>query len=178
MDTTQFDRLTRVCSHLMSRRGLAGALGLTVATLPGLTAAKKKHRKRKKAKLQLNAFGCVNVGNACRGNDDNCCSGICEGNTPKKGKKDRSRCIAHDEADCLPAVDICEGISPICGDAGACFRTTGNASFCGALDLKCVACTRDNDCEGLFGSGAACVVCSTCGETNGTTCRSSAIAGD
>jgi hypothetical protein len=64
MDTARFDRMTRTFSTVLSRRGLAGALGVAAGTIPGLAAAKKK-------KLKKNAFGCVDVGGKCRGNDAN-----------------------------------------------------------------------------------------------------------
>ena len=48
--------------------------------------------KKKNKKPKNNAFGCLNVGQACNGKNDKCCSGICDGKKPKKGKKDKSKC--------------------------------------------------------------------------------------
>lgn len=179
-----FDEAARQLGRALSRRALTQfALGVALARAAaesaGVAKARKRRKKRKHRKQPIvrNAFGCVDVGLPCAGNDANCCSGLCEGPGPKTGKKDASRCVAHDVGGCLENADICQGISPVCGTGGTCFRTTGKASFCGLDDAKCVACQQDSDCELLFGAGAACVVCSQCVETNGATCRAAAIAG-
>lgn len=87
MDTDRFDHVSRACWQMLSRRHLASILGLA-AVIPTLAKAKRKRKK----KLKRNGFGCVNVGGKCRGKDAACCSGICQGKKPKKGKKDTSRC--------------------------------------------------------------------------------------
>jgi hypothetical protein len=188
MDAHHFDFLARSLTDASSRRGVlrglaAATLGLAAISLPGEAEGRKKRKKRKKGKrnkkktkganppaLQLNDFQCVDVGNACRGNSANCCSGICEGKKPREGKKDRSRCIAHNVGICQPEQDICvDDLTANCGGAGRCFRTTGNASFCGNEgEGVCAVCARDADCEADFGPGAACIVCSTCEIKAGT----------
>jgi hypothetical protein len=115
----------------------------------------RKKKKKRKQKLKRNAFGCVDVGQACRGNDANCCSGHCEGPAPKKGKKDTSTCVVGKVQ---------------CELDGICFRTTGNASFCGK-SAECTACTNDADCDAEgFGPGAACIACISCDKDGGTAC--------
>lgn len=157
-----FDRLIRSINPSSSRRGLVrgviASLGIAAVHGPGSAIARKK---RKRKKLQFNEFGCVDVGNACRGNNANCCSGICEGKKPKKGKRDKSRCVAHGDEGCLPSDDICRFTPVSCGPAenGQCFLTTGGAGYCAANAPGCEPCRTDTDCEPLFGPGAACVVC-------------------
>ena len=167
--------------------GLAGILPAGV--LPGLPAleAKKKHKKHKKKKNrnknnkpENNAFGCLNVGQHCNGSNDECCSGICDGNKPKKGKKDTSECVAHNAGPCLDTFDVCAGVAVPCsvGDQGGCLKTTGNAPFCGVGDTPCTPCNRDADCVSLgFGFGAACIVCNfLCAtESGGTLCASAGV---
>jgi hypothetical protein len=182
MDDRQFDAIALGYGADRSRRtaikivgsgaitALLGRLGLDTGRKIGAAAAevggnrKKKRQNSKKSQLKLNAFRCVDVGGKCRGNSANCCSGICEGKKPKKGKKDRSRCIAHNAGVCQAEQNQCvDDLTANCGGAGRCFRTTGNASFCGNEgEGVCTVCARDADCEAAFGLGAACVVCSTC----------------
>jgi hypothetical protein len=166
MERTRFDRWTRTVSPVLSRRGLATALGLVATGIPGLSTAKKK-------KLKRNSFGCVDVGKACRGKDANCCSGICDGKKPKKGQKDKSRCVAHDEGGCQADQDVCvEGEGSDCPNnpEASCWRTTGKGSFCGfGGSSDCADCARDVDCEADFGAGAACVVCPDCLDLGGVT---------
>jgi hypothetical protein len=153
--TSRFDAWTRRQFGLAAG-GLAAAL---LGIAPGTdTDARKK--KRKKKKPQVNTFGCLDVGKACSGNDALCCSGVCQGKKPKKGKKDTSRCIAHNALDCQAGANSCAGGTVPCGTAGACVVTTGTASFCSATgDGDCVACQTDADCEASRGPGAACIVC-------------------
>jgi hypothetical protein len=172
MEGTRFDFLARTMAEHSRRRlltGLAGALGLAAVSVPGGDAGKGK---KKKSKLKRNTFGCVDVGKPCRGNNANCCSGICNGKKPKKGKKDRSRCVAHHTGVCQPGLDACKGVDATCGTGGICLETIGKASFCGDPDTDaCVACTRDADCEALLGAGAACVYCAAvCPMTQGRVC--------
>jgi hypothetical protein len=178
VDTIRFDCVTRAVSTLLSRRAIARTLGLGALALPDLADAKKKRRKKKK-KAKFNDFGCVNVGSFCK-NSEQCCSGICEGNTGKK------RCQAHDTSGCQLADDTCldEGAVLCPDDAGGankalflCFQTTGKAGFCGTkVGSQCVACTKDADCVADFGAGAACVVCAKfCADSNHTTCIRSGL---
>jgi hypothetical protein len=176
MDATNFDRLTRMLAGSASRRGLihglaiALGLGFTATDFVGSADAKKKKRKKPKK----NDFGCLNVGKACNGKDGKCCSGLCKGKRPKKGKKDKSKCVAHDVGSCQADQDSCAGVEIPCGEGATCFRTTGQASFCGGEEAgECVVCKKDTDCESDFGGGAACVVCPNCFET-GTACVSPA----
>lgn len=171
MNSDMFDTLARSLAKSSSRRGalrgFATALGIGwTATLdPGGAVAKnKKHKKPKK-----NEFGCLNIGKACNGKNSKCCSGICKGKRPKKGKKDKSKCVAHNALTCQDGEDACLSDVFVCGTGGAssCFRTTGKASFCGGSG-GCADCRKDTDCEFLAGEGAACVVCATCAE--GTAC--------
>jgi hypothetical protein len=117
-------------------------------------------------------LGCVNVGGKCRGNDANCCSGICDGKKPKKGKKDRSRCQAHDASTCQPgqSPEVCGDEDVVCttsgGEKGMCATTTGNAGYCfNAVQLN-GSCTRDTDCQDGVGPSAACIHCLSSGETH------------
>lgn len=164
--------------HTVSRRA---ALASLAAVLPATTmlgiddaeARKKNKKKRKKDKKpKNNAFGCLNVGQACNGKNDKCCSGICDGKRPKKGKKDKSKCAGHDASTCQPGFDLCLGVFAICSGAGVCTTTTGNAPFCAGGSGICTRCSRDTDCEAAgFGLGAACIVCnSECPDTGGTVC--------
>jgi hypothetical protein len=128
MDTERFDRITRTVAKGVSRRGLVVAVGLLVIALPGWAEAKKRKRKRKNnQKVKRNEFGCVNVGNVCK-NDDQCCSGICE---RKQGKK---KCQAHDTQGCQADQDACV--------AGACMACTKDADCAAAAGpiAACVAC--------------------------------------
>ncbi len=163
-------------AHSLSRRAaLAGVAAVFPAAMVlGVEDAegKKNKKKRKKDKKpKNNAFGCLNVGQACNGKDDKCCSGICDGKKPKKGKKDKSKCVAHNVNSCNEAADICNGVLALCGLEGACVKTTGNAPFCAAGNSECGFCQRDIDCVNQgFGVGAACVVCnSECALVSGGT---------
>jgi hypothetical protein len=184
MDHGRFDRITRAFAAGSSRRSAVKTLGGSAVALllgqlsfagegEGSAATKevdgerKKKGKKKgnKEKLKLNAFRCVDVGGKCRGNSANCCSGICQGQKPKKGKKDKSRCVAHNTGDCQDVQDVCLEVEVACGSGGACLRTTGNASFCGDGG-QCANCQTDSDCEAAgFLEGAACVVCSDCSQS-------------
>jgi hypothetical protein len=161
MDPKHFDNMTRYLTDASSRRSIfARIAGVAVAAvavqMPGVAGARNKKKTNKK--LALNTFGCVDVGKACRGKDANCCSGICEGKKPKKGKKDKSRCVAHNMLDCEAEADSCDSDVIACGTNGYCLQTTGQASFCltGATFFDC---QKDTDCEPDFGPGAACIAC-------------------
>jgi hypothetical protein len=138
-----------------------------VVKRPRLAEAGKRRKK-----LKRNEFGCVNVGDACRGKDKNCCSGICRGKKPKRGEKDKSRCVGHDAQGCQAGQieQFCGGTDVVCttstGDtAGFCDTTTGNAGYCSGEGM-CIpgGCSKDADCIPVFGKGAACVLCDFCDE--------------
>lgn len=160
MDATLFDRLTRSLFSGSSRRGvvlsMGAVLGLGATHIKDAAGAKKK-------KLKMNQYGCVDVGKPCRGKDSACCSGICQGKKPKKGQKDKSRCVAHDTRGCSVVHDSCGPGDDFCTasdgyEFAKCFHTTGNAGHC-SLGAACLPCTRDTDCVDACGQGAACVVC-------------------
>jgi hypothetical protein len=163
MDALQFDHLTR----RFVLGGLPAALGLGRVLYPDIASA-KKHKKKKKVKL--NAFGCVNVGNFCQ-NSGQCCSGICQ------GKKGKSKCQAHDAGvGCEAGVpeEGCGGRDISCttatGIAGICELTTGNAGYC-CFGFTCFACSKDADCQAQCGPAAVCVRCAEfCPDTGGTAC--------
>jgi hypothetical protein len=169
MDTNRFNEVASVLAAVPSRRDIvrglfATGLGFGARRLPEAAAAKKK-RKKKPQKPSLNAFGCVNIGGTCRGNDDNCCSGLCQGKKPKKGRKDTSTCVAHNTGGCTAERSACftGNESSLCGPAAICLATTGNAGFCAASvfsqEVNCRPCGKDQDCEAAgFGQGSACVL--------------------
>jgi hypothetical protein len=166
MDAARFDAWTR------RRFGLAAGGALAALwSLVGITPAPAK----KKKKLKFNEFGCVNVGGKCRGKDANCCSNICQGEKPKQGKKDKSRCVAHDEQGCQAGQieDFCGGADVPCTtsapEPGLCNTTTGNAGYCADFGV-CFPCQKDLDCQNQsqFGPGSACVLCAPC--AGGTGC--------
>jgi hypothetical protein len=170
MDAGNFDDLTRSLTAASSRRGflrtLAAGLGVGAASGAGLANARKGKRgqggkKKRKPQLTFNDFGCVDVGGFCRGKASLCCSGICEGKKPKKGKRDKRRCVAHNTGGCTAAEQSCGPATDVpCGAGGFCLATTGKAGFCGRItEAACAACRSDADCLVGFGAGAACVVC-------------------
>ena len=176
MDAKRFDSLSRAIGLRRSRRGAFQALASAAL---GATAIKVSLSTEPAEAVQVTAerrFDCTAVGNSCKGNDSQCCSGRCKGKKGKKRKnggrnRDTSQCVAHDQAECTSGQDTCDtGIAVACGfrGRGGCFKTTGNASFCGQIEgprpprLNCENCTTDQDCEALgYGSGAACVVCNS-----------------
>lgn len=180
MDPTRFDDFLRLLTGEPSRRAVLRGLttvvglGLGAGRPPSMVWAEKK---KKKKSLKLNEFDCVNVGGKCQGKDHVCCSGMCDGEKPKKGKPDRSRCIAHDTGTgCVAGqqVGFCGGTSAFCttslGGSGLCDTTTGKAPYCTG-DGECFACQRDPDCVPICGQRAACVRCATgCAATGGTVC--------
>lgn len=170
MDDGSFDHLTVLLSWFISRR--ATFVGLAALTLPSLVDArrrkrsKRKHKKKNKQRVVFNAFGCVNVGSFCH-NDEQCCSGICE------GQKDKRTCQAHDDGGCPAGHQDsgCGGTTTLActtssGLEGVCETTTGNAGYCGN-DYLCVDCRKDADCQELCGRlEAACVRCLDCDGTS------------
>jgi hypothetical protein len=180
MDHDAFDRLIGALRRGASRRRVlrltAAALGLGGAA--GVASRATAKKKKKKKPLKFNSFGCVNVGGKCRGNDANCCSNICEGKKPKKGEKDKSRCVAHDASTCLTgqALEVCGGDEDVVcetsgGTEGSCATTTGNAPFCAANGGICFPCKKDADCIDSCKEGAACFPCvEFCANQGGTAC--------
>jgi hypothetical protein len=172
MDADRFDRLTLVLAGAVSRRAFsqvfAFACGLSALGRPDLSRAKNK-----KKKSRSNDFGCLDVGKKCAGKSSSCCSNVCQGKRPKQGKKDKSRCVAHNVGGCQPGEDSCTEVDELCGTGGLCFRTTGKASFCGGV-VACMVCRKDTDCHAIHGAGAACVVCESCIAIDGsrTACTS------
>lgn len=199
MDGTHFDTVIR--SLITSRRSLfGGALALAGGWFGiAITVARNKRQKKNKGKkkpkqLVINQYGCVDVGQPCRGNSSNCCSGICEGVAPGKRKPDRSRCAAHNSSVCQASSDLCStGTGAICNankPNRVCTLTTGNAGFCADFSphieagtdasFYCRDCSKDTDCQAEFGAGAACVVyagiCSTyCPNTDNRACMPAGI---
>jgi hypothetical protein len=194
MEQARYEVVTRALTHFPSRRvvlrGIAGAgLGFGALKATDIVDARKKKRKGKKPKRPaFNQYGCLNVGQACRGNSALCCSGICEGKAPRKGKRDRSRCVSHHLGTCTPQTNSCQtGIDVRCAEGNvlsACTRTTGNAAFCADISngttSHCRVCSKDADCQGEFGPTAACVVldggCTPlCPATGSTACLPAAV---
>jgi hypothetical protein len=143
-------------------RGLAGVgFGLGAAWNPAASEAKKRRGKRRKKyeKPKPNAFGCLEVGDACK-NVDQCCSGICQG----------KKCRAHDTGTCDQAFPgVCAASNPILAacnnDQCFCFRTTGGSNVCaegfGAELSQCADCSKDADCLALgMPPGTACALVS------------------
>ena len=165
MDVDRFDTLARTLSGTRSRRdALSTFVGGTLGLLGLADAVAKKRKgkgkgKKKSKKPKKNAFGCLNVGQPCRGNSANCCSGICQGKKPKKGKQDTSRCVAHDTGTCdQEATGICTGSVPALSTCNnrtncACFRTTAASNYCAELFgpglSQCATCQRDADCVAM-----------------------------
>ena len=177
MGTHRFEMIVRMLSSRTTRRGTVAALGrglfMSTPWVVALSDARaKKHRRKKKQKnkqppLPVNLFGCLNVGQSCRGDSANCCSGICQGGKPKRGKPDTSVCVAHNDGGCTPERNACTAADPkvtACGLSGTCTITTGQASFCASTsgvsaERNCVVCNKDSDCEALgFGPGSACAL--------------------
>jgi hypothetical protein len=171
MEAIRFDALVSELSRRRTLR-LLGSLGIVPLLGHAHADARRKKRNKKKQRKQrplqpptLNAFGCVDVGQACRGNSSLCCSGICQGAAPAPGKPDTSLCVPHNVGICQAGQDDCLGVQVACGPQAFCTRTTGNASFCAGIG-QCRVCARDTDCEAEFGPGAACIVCaSSCPDT-------------
>jgi hypothetical protein len=163
VDANRFDDVARVFATGVMRRTILHALTpALLASLPAVTRSKKdKNKNTKRKKSKNNAFGCLNVGQKCRGKNSKCCSGTCQGKKPKKGKNDKSRCVGHDATTCIACTTST-------GQVGRCATTTGNAAFCRAFGASiCTACKKDGDCQALCGSRAACIPCTNCPEGTG-----------
>jgi hypothetical protein len=180
MDPRRFDNLMRGLPFGSRRAVLVAVAGLLASSLRDDTEARKR-RKRKKRNLpplQLNAFGCVEVGDSCRGSGANCCSGRCAGDKPKPGKPDQSRCVAHDADTCVAGQTLidCGGTADVActtaqGAPGQCVTTIGKAPYCFAGGGVCFRCAKDADCIRFCGVRAACVQCAgDCPQTGGLTC--------
>jgi hypothetical protein len=175
MDQARSNALTESLTSLPSRRdvlrSLAGAgIALGALGLPGIADAKKKRRKKKKKQPRpvVNQFGCLDVGQPCNADSSLCCSGVCQGTAPKKGKPDTRRCAAHDTGTCTQGIEgVCttpDLIQVTCNnrtDCG-CFRTTGGSNYCAELfgspgTTQCLSCQRDADCIAAgLPAGSAC----------------------
>jgi hypothetical protein len=113
------------------------------------------------------AARCLAAGEECR-RGRQCCSGRCR----------RRRCRpASGQGTCSIRKNTCRDVgSPLCGTTGgsggcSCHVTTRGTSFCGA-GLACRAggiCTKDSDCDSVFGPGSACVR-DCCAEQGGVAC--------
>jgi hypothetical protein len=185
MHATRFDALTRSLGTGASRRGFLGAVlttvGLGLLGPAGVVAKDRKKKKKKKRRKgpSPNFFGCLNVGQKCRGKDSKCCSGICQGKKPKKGKRDRSKCVGHDESTCLAGQQApnCSGAAFVActtsaGLDGICATTTGKAAYCFGAG-GCFPCKRDRDCHAVCGPRSACISCrADCAPLSDTACVS------
>jgi hypothetical protein len=169
MDQHRLRPLTRSLTRIPSRRDVlrgraAASLGLGVARFPGSANAKKKGKKKRSKKAKPNAFGCLEVGDACK-NAAQCCSGICQGN----------KCRAHDAGTCgqdlkgwCLVASAEDGAEHICNNNQLCrcHRTTAGSAFCAdffpsddpaGVDPRCADCKKDADCLALgFPPGSAC----------------------
>src|SRR5215212_6411401 len=167
MQKHQVAALTLTMNRVPSRRdivrGLVGA-GFGFGSLRQMETGEAS--KKKKTKTKPNVFGCLNLGQPCAGNSARCCSGICHGRKPRKGKKDTSKCAVHNTGICAAGSDLCtSGLHHACHPSNpncTCTLTTGNAGFCADFtsasgqEVACRVCTRDTDCQAEFGAGAAC----------------------
>lgn len=197
MEASKFDLIARTLGRATARRLLLA--GLAISPIAGYLAAgglgnveaKKKQKKSKKAPTPVvNEFGCLDVGQPCRGNSALCCSGVSKGKKPKKGKKDTRTCAVHHTGNCTPQRAICEVEAPVLSlcdlpsDTSHCMHTTGNGIFCGSLlsfteSIHCRACARDSDCLAFgFAPGSACAILAgsvcdegaVCANTEGRAC--------
>jgi hypothetical protein len=172
MDQHHLTTWTRSLTSLPSRRdvlrGLAGAgLGFGSLRLADTEAAEHKRKTPTQTPstpppftlppLVFNQFGCVEVGQPCRGDNTNCCSGICQGSAPTPGQPDTSHCAAHDTGTCRQDIEglctIPDLVQAICNNRSdcGCIRTTGGSNYCAELfggpgTSQCVSCERDADC--------------------------------
>jgi hypothetical protein len=180
MDADRFDAVTRLLSRGSSRRALlrlfsGSGVGLALISLGRTGGASTKTSPQ----VKRNEFGCVNVGNKCRGRDRACCSDRCKGKRPEPGERDRSRCVAHDASTCEAGQSLqdCGGTTAdvpcttSTGVKGSCITTTGNAAYC-LREAYCHECRRDADCQPFCGAAAACVKCALCQQQGGTACAS------
>jgi hypothetical protein len=189
MNRNQFDALTRSFGTSTSRRELGrflavGGLGALFASAFGtrdVDAKKHKRKKKKKGKKKpetqapsqqefpqpvFNQYGCLEVGQPCRGDSGLCCAGICEGAPPAEGQPDQSRCVAHEVGTCgQNAAGVCLAVNPalsLCNNSACfCFGTTAGSNVCGdpfsPMRTRGADCQKDADCVALgFPAGSAC----------------------
>jgi hypothetical protein len=182
VEGSYFDHLAR--SLTGSRRSLFGGVMVSAASWLGISGANaKKKRRKKNKKPKRTDHVCLAVSQACNGDGTRCCSGICEGEQPKKGRTDASHCVAGGANICDGQADYCTtGVATTCNPLNpkcTCLRTTSEAPFCGDVSAEaavlCRPCRPDADCEAEFGPGAACVVVggscgSYCPDTGNTAC--------
>ena len=142
MNGIRFDTLTQGFEYSLSRRLVLSRVATGLLAIAGVRLAdaasvkqRKRRSKHKKKPLSFNEFGCINVGGKCRGKDELCCSGICQGKKPKQGKRDKRRCVAHDTGGCTETDRVCPSVpcTTSIGHAGGCMTTTGNAPYCADL---------------------------------------------
>jgi hypothetical protein len=163
MHAIRFDALSRSLGTGASRRSaLAGVLGaLGGGALPLVTGLAKSKKSRKKNRPKPNAYGCLNVGQRCNGKNSKCCSGICRGKKPQKGKRDKRRCVAHDTGGCVVSERQCGAKVPTCttsvNHVGGCLTTTGNGPYCADF-ITGHLCSKDADCRAVCGPLAACFI--------------------
>jgi hypothetical protein len=160
MDTARFDHLTRSVSTLLSRRTLAGALGLSTLTLPSpVDAKKKKRRKNKKKRKKKRCKPACQPGEVCRNRSCVCPSGLScsSGACCATGQT----CLGGECQACPVGIGLCEGGTFVCGTTPggnpcACSTTSGGGTACigGAELLRpvyCTPCETNADCEELLG---------------------------
>jgi hypothetical protein len=130
VDTDRFDRLSRAISSLLTRRNLAGVLGLGIVALPGLIDARKKRKHKKKVKK--NKFGCVDGANVpCTSADG--LDGTCFTRTGKS-----AFCLTN--AHCVPCQKDADCV-PLCGETAACVVCE---AFCPSTGTFCAGSSAVN----------------------------------
>jgi hypothetical protein len=169
MDTDFFDDLTRSVSVLLSRRTLAGALGVMALGLPGLAEAKKhKHKhKHKKHKKHHPPTGCVPhcQGKVC---GDDGCGGPC-GSCPEEASCQQGACICPGgqrecQGACIPSDQCCsEGDCPAehsCVGGRCCLPRAhvcdSGGDLCCGTDLCVVVSAGKGVCEVCLPLGSDC----------------------
>jgi hypothetical protein len=194
LDVREFDSFAQWFVHRLNRRTILGWLRGMVLTAGATGLPTEVVAKQRSQPASLNQFGCIDVGQKCRGQCALCCSGVFTGKKPKKGKKDNRTCIAHGAGICTPALNFCvaqNAIDSLCNlpsTSATCFLTTGNAGFCGEATgfnplLNCRLCSTDKDCESFgFPVGSACTIIqgnpgcdNVCAATQGRGCLPPAI---
>lgn len=149
MDDSSFDRLTRVLTETVSRRGLGGLAGtLAALSLTAEAEAKKKGNKKKRKKKKA-APRCADLFADC-GTGDDCCTGTCCVNVCR-----------FTEAVCCTSLTLgtlgaCTEENPVCCPGGCC--TVDFPVCCGefccptASPVCCGAgcCPSGTTCDGSF----------------------------
>jgi hypothetical protein len=193
VDPERFATLTRALSGMLSRRTVAGALGLSAAGLSSRVEARKKRkkhcgpckkRKKGKCKPKPNGAPCGADGTCQAGEcqepppDPTCaetCDGCCDGSTCAPGDANSACGQGGDScADCTPQGSCCGGA---CCD-GCCFQGhcyPGNAiELCGSGGVACAECPIEEICNvdrvcapPTCGNGGPCLVFVTGGAAKG-----------